>query len=211
MNEDKSTRYHRQRRWAEVLAASARVLALAGCIGFGFSPWFAAAAGRVTGFVGGAVAVIVAQALVLSVLCDLAALPFIVYSRFWLERKYRQAQPCLVVWLRGYRRAISVHAAVWICCALTVYVVIRQWPATWWLVTGGTFAIVTLTLTHLGPLVIFPWLYELRPLDRPGLQTRLDALTRRAVGDPTSKCRARRDRLDATSPTLGCSSRRLQR
>jgi hypothetical protein len=74
--------------------------------------------------------VIVTQSLTLSVVCDLAAFPFIVYSRFWLERKYRQAQPGLVVWLREYSHAISLHAAVWICCALTVYVVIGQWPTT---------------------------------------------------------------------------------
>lgn len=142
---------------------------------------------------------IVAQALALSILCDLAALPFIVYSRFWLARKYRQAQPRFVVWLRGYRRAISLHAAVWIFCAITVYVVIRQWPASWWLVTGGIFATVTLTLTHLGPLAIFPWLYELRPLDRPGLQTRLDALTRR-VGTPLTAIQEWRLGLETRRP-----------
>ena len=182
MNEDKSARYHRHRRWAEVLATSARVLVLVGCIGLAFL----------------AVATL-AQALALSVLCDLAALPFAAYSRFWLERSYRQAQTGLVVWLRGYGRAISVHAAVWIGCVLTVYVVIRQWPTTWWLVTGGTFAIVTLTLTHLGPLVIFPWLYELRPLDRPGLQARLDALTRR-VGTPLTAIQEWRLGLETGRP-----------
>ena len=204
MNEDRSTRYHRQRRWAEVLAALARVLALAGCIGLGFSPWLAATAGRVTGLVGVATplvatTLIVAQALTLSVVCDLTAFPFIVYSRFWLERKYRQAQPRLVVWLRGYSGAVGLHAAVWICCALTVYVVIGQWPTTWWLVTGGTFAIVTIALTHLGPVVIFPWLYELRPLDRPGLQARLDALTRR-VGTPLTAIQEWRLGLETGRP-----------
>ena len=56
-------------------------------------------------------------------------------------------------------------------------------PTTWWLVAGGAFAVGTVALTHLGPVVIFPWLSELRPLDRPGLQARLAALTRR-VGTP---------------------------
>ena len=203
MNEDRSTRYHRHRRWAEELAASARVLALAGCIGLGFSPWLAATAGRLTGLVSvatplAATLVIVAQALTLSAVCDLAAFPVIVYSRFWLERKYRQAQPRLIVWLRGYSGAISLHAAVWSCCALTVYVVIGQWPTMWWLVTGGTFAIVT-ALTHLGPVVIFPWLYELRPLDRPGLQARLDALTRR-VGTPLTAIQEWRFGLETGRP-----------
>ena len=197
MNEDKSIRYHRHRRWAEVLATSARVLALVGCIGFGFSSWRVASAGLVN--VTPPVVMTLAQAVALSVLCDLAALPFIVYSRFWLERRYRKAQPRLVDWLRGYGRAIGVHAACWICCALAVYLMIRQWPTTWWLVAGGTFAVVTLTLTHLGPLVIFPWLFELRPLDRPGLQARLDALTRR-VGTPLTAIQEWRLGLEAGRP-----------
>ena len=68
----------------------------------------------------------------------------------------------------------------------------------WWLVTGGTFAIVT-ALTHLGPVVIFPWLYELRPLDRPGLQARLDALTRR-VGTPLTAIQEWRFGLETGRP-----------
>jgi len=87
------------------------------------------------------------------------------------------------VWLRGYGRGALLHAAVWIGCALAAYTTIRQWPTTWWLVAGVAFAVCTVALTHLGPVVIFPWLYELRPLDRPGLQARIDALTRR-VGTP---------------------------
>lgn len=31
----------------------------------------------------------------------------------------------------------------------------------------GAFAVGTVALTHLRPVVILPWLYELRPLDRP--------------------------------------------
>ena len=187
MNEDKSSRYHRHRRRAEGLAVAARVLSLVG-IGSGFSLWLAATVGRLPGLVSVppsllTTAVIVAQTLTLSVVCDLAALPFVAYSRFWLERKYRQAECRPIVWLAGYGRAMSLHVAVWICSALTVYATIWAWPTVWWLVTGVAFVLVMVTLTHVGSVLILPWFYELKPLDRPNLRARLESLTRR-VGTP---------------------------
>lgn len=150
--------------------------------------WLAATVGRLPGLVSVppsllTTAVIVAQTLTLSVVCDLAALPFVAYSRFWLERKYRQAECRPIVWLAGYGRAMSLHVAVWICSALTVYATIWAWPTVWWLVTGVAFVLVMVTLTHVGSVLILPWFYELKPLDRPNLRARLESLTRR-VGTP---------------------------
>ena len=204
MNEDKSSRYHRYRRWTEVLALVARLLVLGSFIGLGFSPWLVALGrsltelGRLPSLL--VVSLLIAvHALCISIACDLVALPWLAYSRFWLERRYRRTQMSLGGWLWGYGRGVLLHAAVWVGCALAAYAAIRQWPVTWWLVTGVTFAVGAIVLTHLGPVVIFPWLYELKPLDRPRLQARLDALTRR-VGTPLAAIQEWRLGLETGRP-----------
>ena len=203
MNEDKSSRYHRHRRRAEGLAVAARVLVVVG-IGSWASFWLTATAGRQPGLVGFpaslvAVLMIAAQALILSVVCDLAALPFVTYSRFWLERRYRQAALRSVAWLAGYARAMILHVALWICCAVTVYTTIWFWPNMWWLVTGVIFALVMTILTHVGPVLVLPWFYDLKPLDRPGLRARLESLTRR-VGTPLAAIQEWRTGLENGRP-----------
>ena len=124
-----------------------------------------------------------AMGFVVSTLLDLAALPFLLYSQCVLERRYRASRAGVARWLWGYGWAMGIHALVWLPSAATLYAIIWLWPNTWWVVIGISFAVVTIGVTHFGPVVVLPRLYDLRPLARPDLQARLDALTQH-VGVP---------------------------
>ena len=185
MNESKSSRYHRHRRWAESLALAAQAFALGATILGDAVPSLSQAVPRMLTGSGlptplvaiGAGAI---SALTLSLVLDVSALPFVVYSRYVLERRYRESRLGLAVWFRTYVSEMGIHAAVWISSGIALYAIIWRWPSAWWLVAGVVFLSVTIVTTYLGPRIVLPWLYRLRPIVRPSLRTRLDALTRRA-------------------------------
>jgi len=121
--------------------------------------------------------------LALSVLIDLFALPFVFYSRYVLERRYHVSRLAFGVWSRTYAQAMGVHAIVWMSSAMTLYTIVHLWPVEWWIVAGAIFLLITVATTYLGPRIVLPRLYNLRPIARPELRARLDTLTRR-VGTP---------------------------
>lgn len=182
----------------------ARACVLAGAVGSGLSVQFTETSRQVAGLLGlpralESIGVIAASALTLSVLVDLAALPFLVYSRCVLEQRYRAVRVGVLSWLRGYARAMGLHVSIWMLSAVSLYAIISVWPNRWWVVAGVVFALVTIAMTHLGPIVVFPRLYDLRPLCRPGLHARLSALTRR-VGTSVVAIQEWRLGLDAPGP-----------
>jgi STE24 endopeptidase len=121
--------------------------------------------------------------LALSILIDLSALPFLFYSRYVLERRYHVSKLALGIWSRAYAQGMGVHSVVWMSSAMTLYTIVHLWPVEWWLVAGVIFLLITVATTYLGPRIVLPRLYNLRPIARPDLRARLDTLTRR-VGTP---------------------------
>ena len=188
MNESRSSRYHRHRRWAEGLALGARALLLLGIVLSGLSRSLGERSLETLAGLPAPDAIVAAMAmavfgLLLSVLGDLVVLPFSWYSRFVLERRYRGARVCRSAWFAGYGRVMALHAGLWMSASLGVHLIVVRWPSIWWLVAGGVFGLLTIVLSHVGPVVVLPRLYNVQPLDRPALRARLDALARR-VGTP---------------------------
>ena len=229
MNEDKSTRFHRLRRRAGICAFVARVALLVALLGSSLSLALRDLSTEVV-FVTGVPAAVRASAgvavyaLVLAVLGEVIVLPLTWYIGCVLERRYRLSHHLRGDWVRGCAKVTAVRLAVWTTAAVGVYVATRAWPVRWWLITGVMFGVTTILVTHLAPVAVLPWLYDLRPLRRPALRARLEALTRR-VGAPAMRMFEWRvgreapranaalvgDRWDTPGPSHGCVACRLQR
>ena len=193
VNESRSSRYRRHQRWADGFALVARALLLLVIVLSGLSRSLgsrlqeAVASLSVSDAIMGdalvAAMAMVLFGLILSVLGDVVALPFSWYSRFVLERRYRAARVGLFAWCAGYGRVMALHASLWMGAGLALHLIIASWPNVWWLVTGALFGLVTLALSHLGPVLVLPRQYPVHSLDRPVLRARLDGLANR-VGAP---------------------------
>ena len=165
MNESRSSRYHRHRRWAQALAIGARALLLLGVVLSGLSRSIGDGSLEAVAGLPGPDAVVAAMAmamfgLVLSVFGDLVALPFSWYSRFALERRYRAARVRLSAWFGGYGRMMVLHASLWMSAGLGIHLMISSWPSMWWLVTSGVFGLLTIALSHVGPVLGLPRQYN---------------------------------------------------
>ena len=206
MNEDKAARYQRLRRRGTALALGARVGLCGGVLALGMSPAAGAAVERVVMPLGlpaplHAVLGVGVYALALGAAAETLAFPFVWHTGYFLERRYGLSREPFVGWLRGYAKTLIVGLVFWVGAVVFVYLAIAGWPEAWWAVAGGTFAAVTVAVTNLAPVVLLPWFYTIRPVRRPELRRRIEALARRAgtpligvdewrLGDRTSKANA---------------------
>ena len=181
MNEDKSTRYHRRRRGAELLgtATAAAVLFWLLVSGKGL------AIREVASFFGGpagyeeAVTVVV-FATALSLLLRLVELPFAYYTGFRLEHAYGLSTQRFGQWFDDQLKATVLGLVLAVLGASAVYATLRWNRDWWWTASASIFAVAMVGLVQLAPVLLLPMFYRFKPLDRPQLVDRLLALAVRA-------------------------------
>ncbi|MDH4063757.1 MAG: M48 family metalloprotease, partial [Acidobacteriota bacterium] len=184
MNEDKSARYHRLRRRASLAGSAAAAVVLAVMVVSGAAirlrefAHAVASAGLPAGFEEPAAVVVVT----LAVLAVLQAIefPFSWYEGFTLEHRYGLSTQAGPHWLADQVKGAALGALLAVCAASVVFLTLRRWPDAWWLVSAALFAVATLGLARLAPVLLLPLFYRFRPLDRPQLAERLTSLATRA-------------------------------
>lgn len=183
MNVDKSTRYHQLRRRAELtgtlLAGSFLVFAIAS----GLALRLREVASMASGTLSPAASDIVAAMIVAAVLSlSMAAIEFPVawYQGFALEHRYGLSTQALGRWIGDHVKALLIAAAFAVIGAAIVYATLVWSPRWWWLMAAAIFALGTIVIVRLAPVVLLPLFYAFRPLDRPALTARLVALAERA-------------------------------
>jgi STE24 endopeptidase len=178
MNEDKATRYHRLGRRAGILSTVWSGVMLSGLLFTGASVWLRVWA---TGFVGPNPSYVTAlYVLVLSIAFDAATLPFSFYRGFLLERRYGLSTETIRHWSKDHAKAVLIGILFAECAALFVYFVLRQWPAAWWALAGGGYAVVAIALVNLAPVVLLPLFFTFKPLEKDALRDRLTSLASKA-------------------------------
>ena len=184
MNEDKATRYHRLKRTTGIAALSWSVVLLAVLILTSGSMALrdiaeAAAAWMVPPVAGPAVAVIV-YVILLTLVNELGSLPLAFYSGFVIERRYGLSNQTLRGWVVDEIKGLGVGLILGGIAASVIYFLIRRSADSWWLPAGATFAMLIVGLANLGPVLLLPLFYTVKPLDRESLRLRLMALAERA-------------------------------
>lgn len=183
MNEDKAARYHRRQRMATVasLCWTAALFLLLASSGASLSLRDTAARlVQATPDPPAPTFVVIVYTVLLTLLVELGSLPIAFYSGFLMERRYGLSNQILRGWIVDQAKGLVLGLAVGAGAAAVVYGLIRQSPAHWWLPAGLVFAAAIVGLAILGPVLLLPFFYSLRPLDRTSLRARLLALAERA-------------------------------
>ena len=165
MNEDRATRYHRLKRRAVLTSLAWSIGLLTALIATGLSVSLrtasesaaeAVAAGRFA-FAAGVAFYVIG----LSLVYELGSLPIACYGGFLLERRYGLSTGSLGGWLKDRAKSFAVNLTLGAGSAIVLYALIRISPDRWWLPAGAGFALVTVGLTNLAPVVLLPLFYRI--------------------------------------------------
>lgn len=198
MNEDKSARYHRLKRRAEIASVGWTTVLLAALL------WSGAAQALRDGVL--AVTASASLAVVLYVLClavlhEAGALPIAFYAGHLLEHRYGVSRQSLGQWLLDHGKAATLGLAIGVLIASIVYALMRALPSWWWLAAGAAVSAFLVIVATLAPVILLPLFFRCEPLDTPSLRQRLERLAERGgarvvgvfrwdLGEKTTKANA---------------------
>jgi STE24 endopeptidase len=177
-NEDKATRYHRLRRRASILSALLGALFLLVLLVSGLSVSLRELSGRLAG--GAFAGTLAVYVITLAVLHDLLQLPIAFYEGVTLERRYGLSTGSTARWWKDHLKGWGVGTAFGLAAAAGIWTLIRWDPALWWVAAALAFSLVIVGLAQLGPVLLLPLFYRIKPLEREALAARLAALANRA-------------------------------
>lgn len=181
MNEDKSTRYHRRRRRAELLGTLTAGAVLIWLLVSGASLSIREVASFFGKLPGYEEHITVAMfAIALSLILRLVELPFAYYTGFRLEHAYGLSTQRFGQWFDDQLKATLLGLVLAVLGASAVYATLRWNPDWWWTASAAVFAVAMVGLVQLAPVLLLPLFYRFKPLDRPPLVERLLTLAERA-------------------------------
>jgi STE24 endopeptidase len=181
VNEEKSAHYHRLKRRALVVPAAWAVVLLSALLLTGVGVDLRE---RLQALFGGASpshpSVLSAFVVAVMMLLEVGGLPAACYREFVLERRYGLSTERLGGWLVHRLKTLTLGVAFALAAANVVYPLLRLFPAWWWLPAGLLLTFFTVLLGTVGPVLILPLFYRVKPLAREALRIRLLALAERA-------------------------------
>lgn len=182
MNEDRASRYHRQRRYVAVasllLTAALLVMLIVTGAAATLARWAEAFGGPASaGYLRYAAAVSVFT-VALFLLEEALGFPLAFYRGYTLEHRYGLSREALSDWARDHAKAAAIGLAFSVLAAVAVYSAIYVTPRWWWLFAAAFATVAAILLTNILPTVLLPLFYHLEPLGRADLRDRLIALAR---------------------------------
>lgn len=182
MNEDRASRYHRQRRRATILSLLLTAALLVALVISGASialrDWAESLGGSPADGLSGYLIACALFASVLFALEEVLGFPLAAYRGYALEHRYGLSREAFRDWCRDHAKAAAIGLAFTVVAALAVYTAIHMTPRWWWLVAAILATLAAIVFTNILPTVVLPVFYRLEPLDRPELAGRLIALAR---------------------------------
>lgn len=102
------------------------------------------------------------------------------YYSFRLEHEYHLSNQRLKAWAWDQLKGFIVGLVVAILLTELLYLVIRIFPQSWWMVAWIFFLALFVLFAQIAPVVLFPIFYRFKPLENDALSDRLTALSERA-------------------------------
>ena len=102
------------------------------------------------------------------------------YYGFRLERRFQLSTQKLRSWLWDETKGFLVGLVLAGIVVELLYLMIRQSPQHWWIITWALFMVLFIVLAQIAPVVLFPIFYKFEPLDNEDLRRRLILLSEHA-------------------------------
>jgi STE24 endopeptidase len=106
--------------------------------------------------------------------------PLSYYSGFVLPHRYGLSVQTFRAWLWDQAKGAALGGILGLVLLEVMYALLRASPHWWWLWTALVILFLTVILSNLSPVLIFPLFYKFTPLDDEELAARLTRLAERA-------------------------------
>jgi STE24 endopeptidase len=126
---------------------------------------------------------VVVMTLILVVILQIVEFPFAFYHGHRLEHRYGLSTQTARHWLTDHVKGLGLGLALAVAGTSVIYFALRRSPDQWWWISAAVFALATIALARIAPVVLLPMFYKFKPLDRPALADRLMVLATRARTD----------------------------
>ena len=117
--------------------------------------------------------------LILMAGCGLVSAPLTFLRGYVLPRRYGLSRQSRRAWLADEAKEIALGLALGTGLVVVVYVFLRSFPETWWLLAFAFLTMVVVVMSKLAPVLILPLFFKLEPLTDQDLRQRLLKLAER--------------------------------
>lgn len=105
--------------------------------------------------------------------------PFSLYRTFVLEERFQFNASTPKIWVTDLLKSLGIGAALLALVTAGALALVQTSPDRWWLWVWGFFAVVTLLLMYLSPVLIEPLFFKFQPLQNELLAERVKAVLAR--------------------------------
>jgi STE24 endopeptidase len=103
--------------------------------------------------------------------------PLSYYSGFYLEHKYNLSNQTFRKWMWENFKSTIVSLAIGIPILLIFYFSLNQFGSLWWLPFAIIMFFISVILSQIFPILIFPIFYKVTPIDNDDLKNRIEKLS----------------------------------
>jgi STE24 endopeptidase len=139
--------------------------------------------------------------LILIVASTLIFLPLGYWTGFVLPHRYGLSTQTIGGWLKDQGKVLGLEIVLGIPIVQVIYGLLRTQPDTWWIWGTGLMLVITLIFGALGPVVLVPLFYKLKPLEDEALIARVEKLA-----EKTGTRVAEVDTIDLSSRTTAANA-----
>jgi STE24 endopeptidase len=135
---------------------------------------------QITGLTGQPLLVVALYGLAFAAVYAVLDAPLSYYSGFVLPHRYGLSRQTFGAWLWDAVKGAAVGGVLALLLLEIMYALLRVSPGWWWLWTGLVMLLLSVVLSNLAPVLIFPLFYKFEPLADEDLKARLTRLAERA-------------------------------
>ena len=117
---------------------------------------------------------------VLGIAGSMLSFPISYYTGFYLEHKYNLSNQTFWKWISEGLKALLVSLVIGIPILLLFYFALIQFGEIWWLPFAVLMFFISVVLSQIFPILIFPIFYKITPIENENLKERIRSLARNA-------------------------------
>lgn len=117
---------------------------------------------------------------VIGIITSVISFPLSYYSGFYLEHKYNLSNQTFWKWIWENFKGLIVSLVIGIPILLTFYYVLNTFYSLWWLPFAIIMFFISVVLSQIFPVLIFPIFYKITLLEDANLKERITKLAKNA-------------------------------